>query len=355
MFAPQIACYGALDLQQQPGPYLCGEKYFHMNEHDESQKAHVSNSGPALVSRRDALVLCASAGAGLLLPKYSARAQTASEKLRTRAIPHGGEMLPVVGVGTSIVFDVGLNAQERAGCSDVVHALAAHGGSLIDTAPSYGSAEAVVGAILADTGLRSHMFLATKLERYSRGNEAVELHDSLQRLRTDKVDLLQLHNVRDPGQELGGLRALKAQGLCRYTGITTTSKRDYAAIEAILKREKPDFIEIDYAIDNRDAEARLIPAAADVGAGILVALPFGRGRLFRIALGKKLPDWAAEFDCTSWAQYFLKYIVGNPAVTAAIPGTDKATHMIDNLGAGLGRLPDAPMRARMVQYVESLG
>jgi aryl-alcohol dehydrogenase-like predicted oxidoreductase len=326
-----------------------------MNEHDGSEGTHRSDRGHALLSRRAALLLSASAGAGLLLPKDRARAQTTAEKLRTRPIPHGAEMLPVIGVGTSNVFDVGSSPQERAGCSDVVRALAMHGGSLIDTAPSYGSAEAVVGAILADTGLRSHMFLATKLERYSRGDEARELRESLQRLRTDKVDLLQLHNVRDPDQDLGGLRALKAQGLCRYTGVTTTSKRNYAAVEAILKREKPDLIEIDYAIDNREAEARVLPAAADVGAGVLVALPFGRGRLFRIALGKKLPDWAAEFDCTSWAQYFLKYIVGNPAVTAAIPGTDKATHMIDNLGAGLGRLPDAAMRARMAQYVESLG
>lgn len=308
-----------------------------------------------LLSRRDVVVLCGAAGVGLLSPKYTAQAQSAPEKLRRRAIPHGGEMLPVIGVGTSQVFDVGSSPRERAGCADVVRALVAHGGSLIDTAPSYGAAEDVIGAILADTGLRSHVFLATKLERYSRGSEAAELHDSLQRLHCDKVDLLQLHNVHDPAQDLGSLRALKAQGLCRYTGITTTFAGDYDAAEVIIKREKPDFIEIDYAIDNRDAETRVIPAAADVGAGILVALPFGRGRLFHLALGKKLPDWASEFDCASWGQFFLKFILGHPAVTAAIPGTDKATHMTDNLGAGLGRLPDAAMRVRMVQYIDALG
>jgi aryl-alcohol dehydrogenase-like predicted oxidoreductase len=312
------------------------------------------NVGHAVLSRRDATALGAAAVAGLLMPHFAVAADTAAEKLRARAIPHSGEMLPVVGVGTAMVFDVGSNAQQQAGCTEVVRALAANGGTLIDTAPSYGSAETVIGGILAQTGLRSQVFLATKLERYRSGQEAAELRDSLQRLRADKVDLLQLHNVRDPGQDLAGLRALKTQGLCRYTGITTTFGGAYEAVEAVLKRERPDFVEVDYAIDNRKAEARVIPSAADAGAGILVALPFGRGRLFRTALGKPLPDWAAEFDCTSWAQFFLKFILSNPAVTAVIPGTDKVTHMIDNLGAGHGRLPDPAMRSRMVQYVESL-
>jgi aryl-alcohol dehydrogenase-like predicted oxidoreductase len=154
---------------------------------------------------------------------------------------------------------------------------------------------------------------------------------------------------------MAGLNALKAQGLCRYIGITTTFKGDYGAAEAILKRGKPDFLEIDYAIDNRDAEERLLPAAADVGAAVLVALPFGRGKLFRKALGSKLPDWAADFDCTSWGQFFLKFILSHPAVTVVIPGTDKAEHMVDNLAAGRGRLPDAKQRARMAEYVASLG
>ena len=311
--------------------------------------------GQPLVSRRQALGLGVAAGAGLMIPTYAVPAQTESGKLRTRPIPHSSETLPVVGVGTAIVFNVGSRPQEHAGCTEVVRALLTHGGSIIDTAPSYGSAEAVVGAVLAETGLRSQAFIATKLERYQPGNEEAELRESLQRLGIAKVDLLQFHNVRDPRQDLGALRALQAKGLCRYTGITTTFGRAYDAAEAILKREKPDFIEVDYAIDSRDAEARVIPAAAEAGAGVLVALPFGRGRLFRAALGKPLPEWAAEFDCNSWAQFFLKFILGNPAITACIPGTDKAVHMMDDLGAGLGRLPDAPMRSRMVQYVESLG
>jgi aryl-alcohol dehydrogenase-like predicted oxidoreductase len=310
--------------------------------------------GEQSLSRRDALILCGGLSAGLLIPEI-AGAET-DRPLLARPIPHGrGETLPVIGVGTSGVFNVGASPQERAGPTEVVRALVAGGGSIIDTAPSYGEAENVVGGILSDTRLRPRVFIATKLEQYRAGAEAAEARESLQRLKTDKVDALQLHNVRDPDQDFGGLNALKAQGLCRYTGITTTSKGAYAAAEAILKRAKPDFLEIDYAIDNRDAEERLLPTAADVGAAVLVALPFGRGKLFRQALGKQLPDWAADFDCTSWGQFFLKFILAHPAVTAVIPGTDKAEHMIDNLAAGRGRLPDAKQRARMTQYLESLG
>jgi len=310
--------------------------------------------GDQSLSRRDALILCGGLSAGLLIPKMTA-AET-DRPLLVRPIPHGhGETLPVIGVGTAGVFNAGSSPQERAGPTEVVRALVAGGGSIIDTAPSYGEAENVVGGILADTRLRPRVFIATKLERYRAGAEAAEARESLHRLKTEKVDALQLHNVRDPDQDFSGLNELKAQGLCRYTGITTTSKGAYAAAEAILKRAKPDFLEIDYAIDNRDAEERLLPTATDVGAAVLVALPFGRGRLFRQALGKRLPDWAADFDCTSWGQFFLKFILAHPAVTAVIPGTDKAEHMLDNLAAGRGRLPDAKQRVRMTQYMESLG
>jgi aryl-alcohol dehydrogenase-like predicted oxidoreductase len=260
----------------------------------------------------------------------------------------------VVGLGTAIVFDVGATQPERAGPESVVQALIAQGGTLIDTAPSYGQAESVLGDILTKTGQRQRVFLATKLERESFGDEAAGLQQSLRRLQTNRVDLLQLHNVDDPKQTLAALRALKSRGLCRYTGITTTSRRAYDAAEAIIRRERPEVLEVDYAIDNRDAEERLLPAARDAGTAVLVALPFGRGRLFRLALGKPLPDWAAQFDCHSWAQFFLKWVLSHAAITAAIPGTDKATHMVDNLGAALGRLPDAATRARMLQYVQSL-
>jgi aryl-alcohol dehydrogenase-like predicted oxidoreductase len=298
--------------------------------------------------------VAAGIGAGLLAPSF-AFAQAAGPLL-ARPIPHGnGERLPVVGVGTVNVFNVGSEPKDLAGPTAVVRALVAGGGTLIDTAPSYARAEAVVGDVLAKTGLRSKTIIATKLERYRKGELAAEARECLAALKTGKIDILQLHNVRDGNQDMNELNGLKGQGMCRYTGITTTYEGSYAAAEAIIKRTKPDFLEIDYAIDNREAEQRVLPAARDAGTAVLIALPFGRGRLFRTALGKKLPDWAAEIDCASWGQFFLKYLLGHPAVTAVIPGTSNPEHMVDNLGAGHGRLPDEIMRARMVQYVQTLG
>jgi aryl-alcohol dehydrogenase-like predicted oxidoreductase len=308
------------------------------------------------LSRRDVAALSVALGSATLCGSLlKVQAQSESPLLR-RAIAHGkGETLPVVGVGTSEVFDVGPNPNDRSGPTAVVQALVSGGGSLIDTAPSYGEAEKVVGDILASTGLRGKIFIATKLEEYQPGKEEAEARECLRNLRADKVDLIQLHNVRDPNQDMSGTNALKLRGICRYTGITTTFEESYGAAEAILRRARPDFLEIDYAIDNRDAEKRVFPAAADAGTAVLVALPFGRGHLFRVALGKKLPDWAAEFDCSSWGQFFLKFILGHPAITAVIPGTNKAEHMVDNLAAGRGRMPDAKERERMIKYVESLG
>jgi aryl-alcohol dehydrogenase-like predicted oxidoreductase len=305
-----------------------------------------------LPSRRRAMAQCAGLGAALLSPSPA----FAQAPIEARAIPQGhGENLPVVGVGTAIVFDLSASEQDQIALrTNVLKTLVAGGGSLIDTAPSYGNAESVVGNILSANKLRPKIFIATKLENYPKGGMAAEAREGLARLKTSKVDLLQLHNVSDPNQDMGELNGLKAQGLCRYTGITTTFKGSYGAVEAIIKRTKPEFLLIDYAIDNRSAEDRILPAAKDAGTAVLTALPFGRGRLFRTSLGKKLPDFAQEFDCTSWAQFFLKFLLGHPAVTAVSPGTDKPDYMTDNLGAGRGRMPDAAMRARMVKYVEQM-
>jgi aryl-alcohol dehydrogenase-like predicted oxidoreductase len=191
--------------------------------------------------------------------------------------------------------------------------------------------------------------VATKLE----APDAAELERSQKRLATRKIDLLQLHNVRDPNQSLARFKAWKAEGVCRYVGITSTSHRDFAAIEAVLRREKPDFVQIDYSLDDREAEARILPLAADVRAGVLTALPFGRARLFRAVRGKAVPDWAAGF-ADSWAQFFLKYLLGDERVTAVIPGTSDPAHMADNLGAMRGRLPDAEQRQRMVAFIQNL-
>jgi aryl-alcohol dehydrogenase-like predicted oxidoreductase len=268
--------------------------------------------------------------------------------LLTRPIPSTGEPLPAVGLGTAAIFgtaDAGTLQSARA----VVRALIDNGGKLIDTASTYGDAERILGDVIGPASLRDKLFIATKLE--SPGIE--ELKRSLNRLQTAKIDLLQLHNVRNPQQSLGAFREWKTQGVCRYTGITSTSHGAFAAVEAILGREKPDFVQIDYSIDDREAEQRLLPLAADVKAGVLTALPFGRGRLFAAVRGRTVPDWAQNF-AESWAQFFLKYLLGDSRVTAVIPGTADASHMIDNLGAMRGPLPDPDQRRQMVQFIATL-
>jgi len=304
-------------------------------------------------SRRLVLTLGAGLAASAWLPARG-KAQTGTSGLIARPIPHSGESLPVVGLGTSQVFEVGDDPARRQACAEVVKTLVAGGGKLIDTAPSYGNAESVVGDLLAATELRGRVFLATKLEDYDRDTGAAQLHASLQRLRTDRVDLMQLHNVGDPRQDLAMLREWKSQGFCRYIGITTSFGGDFNAVEAVLRRHKPDFLQVNYSLADRAAEKRVIPAAAEVGAAVLTDLPFARNRLFGAVRGQKLPEWAGDFDATSWAQFFLKYLLGNQAVTAVIPGTSNAQHMADNLGAGRGRLPDAAQRARMVAFFQAL-
>jgi aryl-alcohol dehydrogenase-like predicted oxidoreductase len=284
-----------------------------------------------------------------------AAAQAAAAPLLTRPIPHSGEALPVVGLGTVDVFDVGDDPAQLNIRADVIRTLVAGGGKVIDTAPSYGPAESVLGELLAKTGLRPRIFLATKLESYDTSTGPAAFRASLQRLRTDKVDLMQLHNVSDPQQDLAMLRDWKAQGLCRYVGVTTTYRGAFAAAEAVLRREKPDFLQVDYSLVDREAEKRMIPAAVEVGAAVLTALPFSRSRLFRAVRGHALPEWAQEFGAASWGQFFLKFLLGNAAVTAVIPGTGSPEHMTDDLGAGRGRLPDAAERRKMVELLASLG
>jgi len=268
--------------------------------------------------------------------------------LVTRAIPSSGERLPAVGLGTANVFATD-DDRTREAATQVVRTLVDAGGRLIDTASTYGDAEQVLGRVMSAGGWREKIFIATKLE----APDAAELERSLTRLATRRIDLLQLHNVRNPAQSLARFRDWKSQGVCRYVGITSTSHRDFAAIEAVLRREKPDFVQIDYSLDDREAEARILPLAAEVRAGVLTALPFGRARLFRAVRGKQLPDWADGF-AQSWAQFFLKYLLGDERVTAVIPGTSDPVHMADNLGAMRGRLPDAGERKRMVEFVQSL-
>jgi aryl-alcohol dehydrogenase-like predicted oxidoreductase len=265
-----------------------------------------------------------------------------------RRIPNSGELLPAVGLGTAYVFDSNDNAT-RQKASAVLQALIAGGGRLVDTSSVYGDAEAVLGEVIAPAGLRDKLFIATKLE----GPDAAELKRSQTRLQMQTFDLLQFHNVHDPRQSLARFKDWKAQGVCRYIGITSTRHGDFDAVEAVLLREKPDFVQIDYSLDDREAEKRVLPAAAEVGAAVLTALPFGRARLFRAVRGKEVPDWAHSFADT-WAQFFLKYLLSDPRVTAVIPGTADPAHMTDNLGAMRGPLPDPDQRKRMDAFAATL-
>jgi aryl-alcohol dehydrogenase-like predicted oxidoreductase len=294
-----------------------------------------------VLTRRE---FAAFAGASLLA--RPALAQT--DSLLMRAIPSTGERVPAVGLGTASIFD-NANEATRNKAAAVIRALVENGARIIDTASTYGDAEIVIGAEMAASNLREKIFIATKLE----SPDAAELRRSLARLKTAKVDLLQLHNVEKQNQSLAKFREWKAQGICRYLGVTSTYHRDFPAIEAVLRREKPDFVQVDYSINVREAEKRILPLAADVKAGVLTALPFGHGRLFRAVRGQAIPDWAHGF-AGSWAQFFLKYLLGDPRVTAVIPGTGDQKHMIDNLGAMRGRLPDAKERAKMISFIEAL-
>jgi aryl-alcohol dehydrogenase-like predicted oxidoreductase len=307
-----------------------------------------------LFSRRDVMATASIGVASVALARITrANAQTAL--IMTRPIPQSGEKLSVVGLGTSIVFQIGEDPVQRAQRRAVIETMVAGGASLIDTASTYGTAESVVGDLVQQAGLRDKVFIATKCEVRNRGASIAEMQESLRRLKTSKLDLMQLHNVNNPRADLALYREWKAQGICRYIGITTSFNGDHDALAAVTAREKPEFVQVNYSIVDRDAEKRVLPAAKDADAAVLTNLPFGRGGLFRITLGKPLPEWAAEFDAATWGQFFLKFLLSHEAVTAVIPGTERPEHMLDNLGAGRGRLPDATMRKRMVSFIEQLG
>lgn len=296
------------------------------------------------ITRRDFTAL---AGAALVAPHAVSRAiAQPAEAVLTRSI--GGEAVPAVGLGTALIFNTNDEAT-RGKAAAVVQALLAADGRLIDTASTYGDAESVLGTVIAEAGARDRLFIATKVE----APDADEFKRSLSRLRTAKVDLLQLHNVHDSQQSLAAFRDWKQQGLCRAIGITSTFHRDFPAVEAVLRRERPDTVQIDYSLDNREAEKRILPAAAEVKAGVLTALPFGRGRLFRAVRGREIPDWAQGF-AKSWGQFFLKYLLADERIAAVIPGTSDAAHMTDNAGAMRGPLPDPDQRRRMVEFVDAL-
>ena len=305
-------------------------------------------------TRRRLLLAGAAATASMVLPSIS-HADAEDSALQTRRIPVSGEALPIIGIGTAVIFDFENDAAKYDDRRRVMRTLVAGGGKLIDTAHSYGRAEDRVGELTADLGLRERLFLATKFS-YSNSREAAteSMQNSLRRLKTTSVDLMQAWNVADANYDLGLLREWKRQGICRYTGMTISQARSYEAIGKVLTREKPDFFQVNYSLGDREAEERLLPAARDAGAAVLINLPFGRNSLFKKSAGKPLPGFAAEIGVTSWAQLFLKFILSHPAVTAVIPGTDKPEYMQDNLQAGRGFMPDAALRRRIIDYWEAL-
>ena len=272
--------------------------------------------------------------------------------IHSRPIPSSGEKLPLIGIGTARRFDV-KTADEKAPLRDVLRELPQLGGKLVDTAPSYGVAESVVGELVAELGNRDALFLATKVGAGRSGAEAglAEMNASLARLK--RIDLLQIHNLAGVDVMLPILREWKDAKKIRYHGISTSSDQQYEALEAIMKREKLDFIQIDYAIDNRMADERILPLAADRGIAVLTNLPFGRGRVLSAFQNKDLPQWARDLGIATWAQFALKWVVSHPAVTSAIPGTAKLAYLKDNLGAGRGPMPDAATRKKMVALLEA--
>ena len=275
-------------------------------------------------------------------------------KVIKKAIPKSGELLPVIGMGTSRTFDVGDDTEMRAQLAKVLQSFFDLGGALIDSSPMYGSAEQVTGDLLKDINNSDALFAATKVWTWGKQAGIEQMQRSSQRMGVKVFDLMQIHNLRDWRVHLATLKQWKAEGKVRYIGITTSHGRFHDELEVILENEPFDFVQFSYNIDNRVVEQRLLPIAQERGIAVLVNRPFARGELFQKTKGKALPAWASEFDCQSWGQFFLKFVVSHPAVTCAIPATSKPRHMLDNMGAGFGRLPDATMRKRMIDFYASL-
>ncbi|WP_026596995.1 aldo/keto reductase [Methylobacterium sp. 77] len=300
------------------------------------------------------------AGSGLLplmVPMLERSVSTARAEeggLIRRAIPSSGETLPAIGIGTSRRYEVEPVQDKVAPLLDAVRRFVALGGSVIDTAPSYGTAEDVLGLILPQDGLREKVFLCSKVGTPGREGGAAEIARSFRRMNTDRIDLVAVHNLIDTEANLATLRELKAQKKIRYLGVTVWRDSQFADLEAVMRREAMDFIQVNYALDDRRAAERILPLAKDRGMAVMVNVPFGRDRLFKAVQGRELPPWTAEFDCASWPQFFLKYVLAHDAVTCPIPGMAKAAYVEDNLGAARGRLPDATQRTRMEAYVDAL-
>ncbi|HSF46789.1 MAG TPA: aldo/keto reductase [Burkholderiales bacterium] len=306
----------------------------------------------AALDRRAFLKALTSAAVGLALSPHLGLAQQRAP-IR-RPIPSTGEELPVIGMGTWITFDVSRDASARGALLPVLQAFFDRGGALIDSSPMYGSAEEVLGELLPQTGRSQALFAATKVWTPGRRLGVNQMRYSRELWGVQRFDLMQIHNMLDWETHLETLKAWKAEGRIRYVGITTSHGRRHDALEKAMAKEPFDFVQFTYNVIDREVEQRLLPLARDWGMAVIINRPFQRGALFEQVRNRPLPEWAAEFDCRNWAQFLLKFIVSHPAVTCAIPATSKVEHMIENMGANFGRLPDASMRKRMADYFAEL-
>ncbi|GJH27152.1 aldo/keto reductase [Caballeronia novacaledonica] len=303
-----------------------------------------------MTTRRDFLHFTAAA----LVARATQAAQAAeppAELMQKRPIPSTGEPLPIVGCGTWRTFDVGDDAARRRELAEVLRVLFAAGGSVIDSSPMYGSSEAVAGALLAQSHTRDKAFIATKVWTDGREAGIAQMEQSMRLWQTDRIDLMQIHNLLDWRTHLATLRDWKAAGKIRYIGVTHYTSGAFPQVEAVLRSERIDFVQINYAANDRDAEARLLPLAAERGVAVIVNQPFGGGSLLASLRNRPLPAFAQELGCASWAQLLLKFVLGNAAVTCVIPGTGRPEYMIDNARAGIGIYPDAAMRQRIADAV----
>lgn len=286
---------------------------------------------------------------------------SARGSLLSRPIPSSGELIPVVGLGSSATFQSVAQREDVASLRDVLAALVERGATVFDTAPSYGASEEVAGRLARELAITQKIFWATKVNVAPRGGGAADsaaakaqIEESFRRFGVAKMDLIQVHNLGDIPVQLGLLKDLKAAKRVRYIGVTSTNKAQYGELARVMREEALDFIGVDYAVDNRDVEDTILPLAIERRIAVMVYVPFGRTRLFQRVGDRPLPSWAADFDAASWAQFFIKYVLGHPAVTVVTPATSQARHMIDNIGGGIGRLPDAANRKRMAEFVDAL-
>jgi aryl-alcohol dehydrogenase-like predicted oxidoreductase len=312
-----------------------------------------------MLNRRDIVKLAAGAAGASLLNVHAA---LAAMPIITRAVPKTGEMLPMVGLGSSATFAQMARSDDASALKEVLKTMVDNGGRVFDTAPSYGASEQVAGDIANELKIRDKIFWATKVNASGRDFKAKAdpvkvremLEASFKKFNLQKIDMIQVHDVADVATHLPAVKELKAAGRIRYIGITSTRENQYEELIGYMKNEPLDFVGVDYAVDNREVEKVIFPLAQEKGIGVLNYVPFGRTRLFARVKGRELPAWASEFDAKTWAQFFVKFCISHPAVTVVTPATSNPKNMLDNLGGGVGRMPTADHRKKMVELIDGL-